>query len=115
MNTNWYGEEYIKWLDSGCPKNEQVISLDVSYFNLKSLTKIKNLFNLKNFHCQHNSLISLEEIENLDNLISLNCSSNNLVSLKGIENLVNLINLNCSSNNLTSLNEIAELEFLKII
>jgi Leucine-rich repeat (LRR) protein len=111
----WGINDFNKWCENGRPINKNVIGLDISSSNIKSLEGIENLINLKYLNCNNNNLTSLEGIENLINLKYLNCNNNNLTSLEGIENLINLKYLNCNNNNLTSLEGIENLTNLNTL
>jgi Leucine-rich repeat (LRR) protein len=99
----WNKNDYNKWVNLGCPKNDNIIKLDCSNNKLNSLARIKNLTNLEILNCSFNKLTSLSEIENLTNLKILNCSFSKLTNLESIKNLTNLTTLNCSDNQLSSL------------
>jgi Leucine-rich repeat (LRR) protein len=111
----WGINDFNKWCENGRPINKNVIGLDISSSNIKSLEGIENLINLKYLNCNNNNLTSLEGIENLINLKYLNCNNNNLTSLEGIENLTNLNTLYCIYNQLISLEGIENLVNLEIL
>jgi Leucine-rich repeat (LRR) protein len=111
----WNIDDFNKWCENGRPINKNVIRLDISNSNVKSLKGMENLVNLKYLYCYNNQLTSLKGIENLINLTELYCYNNQLTSLKGIENLINLTELYCHDNQLTLLEGIENLINLKYL
>ena len=109
----WGISEYNEWIKNGRPINDEVLILNISHSDIKSLEGIGNLTNLREFYCYSNQLTSLEGIETLTKLKWLSCSINKLTSLKGIETLTNLQKLHCYKNQLTSLKGIETLINLK--
>ena len=82
---------YNRWVESGCPKNDNIKLLNCNDNNLDSLVGIKNLPNLMELHCSWNQLDSLIGIENFANLKLLNCSNNKLNSLVEIKNFTKVM------------------------
>jgi Leucine-rich repeat (LRR) protein len=63
--TVWNKNDYNKWVESGCPKNDNIIKLDCDNNQLTSLVGIENLTNLTELYCSNNQLTSLAEIKNI--------------------------------------------------
>ena len=79
--------------------------LDFDGYNLKDISKVKYIENLKNLEKLDIGGCELSEIKALDNLINLkwlNLSANNIQKIENLENLI----LKKSSNNLLELNKI---------
>ena len=104
---------YIDWINSSCPVNLNIITLNVSHHIIKYFVDLTNLPNLKHIYCNHCLLESLNGIENLENLETLNCSSNKLKSGKCLKNLKKLKSLNISNNQIDSLKCLKNLENLE--
>jgi Leucine-rich repeat (LRR) protein len=112
----WKLNDFNKWIRKGRQINENVINLDISHSDLKTLGDLKNLVNLEYLNCGYNLLLSLEGIKELVNLKTLYCSNNKLMSLDdNLQNLTNLKELYCYNNQLTSLEGIENLVNLKIL
>jgi len=97
----WNYDDYKKWLNNGCPINETVIGLDISYGQIKEIPKeIGKLINLQTFYCYNNQIKEIpKEIGNLINLKTLYCRHNEIKEIpKEIGNLVNLQQFDCSYN-----------------
>ena len=84
-------------------RKDEVVSIDCSYNNLKSLPENMDFPNLQIFDCSDNKLVSLPEKMNLPNLKTFGCSSNNLESLPENMNLPGLRYFYCNNNKLKSL------------
>ena len=113
----WYTQEYIYWKVRGSPINLDVLDLDISWFDIKTLNDIdfEKLPNLQKLNCSYNKLKSFDGIEKISNLTEFNCSCNQLTSLEGIEKLHNLTTLHCGHNQLSSLKEIENLPNLTVL
>jgi Leucine-rich repeat (LRR) protein len=79
--------------------SEDILTLDVSNKNIKSLPDLTRFKNLKTLICYNNKLTYLPTLP--QNLKTLNCFSNKLTSLPILPQ--NLKLLNCSNNKLTLL------------
>ncbi len=90
----------------------QITHIDCSYNkevkNLKPLSKLSFLIEIR---CEHTNIESLEGIENLTNLMVIDCSDNdNINSLIPLTNNVNLEEIDCSN---TMVKNLAPLVYLK--
>jgi Leucine-rich repeat (LRR) protein len=79
--------------------SEDILTLDISYKDIKSLSDLTRFKNLKTLYCSGNQLTSLPTLP--QNLEVLYCSNNQLTSLPTLPQ--NLEVLYCSNNQLTSL------------
>jgi Leucine-rich repeat (LRR) protein len=79
--------------------SEDILIIDISYKNIKSLPDLTRFKNLKKLYCGNNKLTSLPNLP--QNIEELYCCNNKLTSLPTLP--PNLITLNCSNNKLTSL------------
>jgi hypothetical protein len=105
----WGIKDFKKWTEKGRPINKNIMELNISYLNIKTLGNLENLVSLEKLKCDSNELTSLEGIEKLVNLKELDCYGNKLRSLEGIENLTKLQKLYFGINQLTSLEGIENL------
>jgi Leucine-rich repeat (LRR) protein len=78
---------------------EDILAINVSNKNIKSLPDLSRFKNLKQLYCSDNELTSLPNLP--QNLETLSCSDNKLTSLPTLPQ--NLEVLHCYSNKLTSL------------
>ena len=74
--TSWDLTKYLEWISDGCQINENVVKLNLSDCNIKSLSShIGNLKNLQTLYLGYNELTTFPiEICQLKNLQSLNLS-----------------------------------------
>jgi len=86
-------------------RNEEVVSIDLSNNNLKSLPENMDFPNLKYFYCSNNNLVSLPDNMNFPNLETFYCHNNLLETLPGNMNFPNLKTFSCNNNLLESLPE----------
>ena len=83
---------------------EDILVIDVSNKNIKSLPDLTRFTNLQELHCSGNKLNYLPALP--ENLKILHCSGNNLTSLQDLPR--NLKILFCDDNQLTSLHRLPE-------
>ncbi len=95
-----------------------VIVIDCSNTNIKSLTGIENLRNLTELDCSNNDNInSLIPVTGLINLISLNCGNTMVKSLAPLTYLKNLRRLDvhlCTINSLAQVGDLKSLTYLNV-
>ena len=115
----WDKNKYEKWIISGCPTNDKVTELNLSWRAFRLFHKdtfveyngypnmIENFVNLKKFYCSINDLTSLNNVtDKLIMLEELYCSNNVLTTFIGTEMLTNLTKMFCDHNSFTSLHGI---------
>ncbi|MDX4036240.1 leucine-rich repeat domain-containing protein [Aliarcobacter skirrowii] len=112
-------------LQSKDEDNEIISDIDVlKYFNLESLllgegnnikdiSPLKNLKNLKKLDITYNPIDNIDVLSNLTNLEKLSLDQNSLKDLKPLRNLKNLKNLNILRNNANEYLDISVLAELK--
>ncbi len=79
-----------------------IVSLDISSFEITDLTGIQYFTDLTVLNCSDNLLTSLD-VSGLANLTDLTCSDNDLISLD-MSGLTQLTHVECSYNALTTIN-----------
>ena len=100
--TYWRFDEYLSWINDGCPINTSVITLDLQESSLISIVnQINNLPNLSTLNLGSNNITNLpDEIGDLKKLKNLYLSYNNISNLPSFE-FLDLEYFECQFNNLT--------------
>ena len=98
---------YIERLPANSPWT--LVSLDLSYNQLTSLTGFDALVKLKHLNVSHNAISTTWGLSNNENLVTLDLSDNNIRVVEGLERHKKLEGVNFANNNLRSYHDVRSL------
>ena len=95
--------------------DDNIISIDLSYYNIIEITGLDKLVNLQKIYLSHNRITEIKNIDNLSNLHELILHLTEITEIKNINNKYNLQKLCLSYNRINEIKNIDNLVNLQTL